>query len=196
MCSARGLDRAREAARAKPNLPLAFRVYIRLAAAGLAFDTTRGCLCSPAPCGYRASVSLSLAFQRRRRKKGARPAVFACSVPPYAAPNSDIRPTSKSGRLSSSFVLCFPRPSASNSRCHCRTLQPVTTVVLSVVFLHAAVRGHEIFGGVVIAVGLLVTIYAKGLERRGSSNLLRAKQSRCLRGPTGAAAAAAAAACR
>lgn len=59
-----------------------------------------------------------------------------------------------------------------------RTLQPVTTVVLSVVFLHTAVRGHEIFGGVAIAVGLLVTIYAKGLERRGSSNLLRAKQSR------------------
>ena len=60
-----------------------------------------------------------------------------------------------------------------------RTLQPVTTVVLSVVFLHTAVEGHEIFGGVVIAVGLLVTIYGKGLERRGSTNRLRAKQNRC-----------------
>lgn len=54
----------------------------------------------------------------------------------------------------------------------------MTTVILSVVFLHTAVKGHEIFGGVVIAVGLLVTIYAKGLERRGSSNAIRAKQNR------------------
>ncbi|CAM9281774.1 unnamed protein product [Ectocarpus sp. 6 AP-2014] len=58
------------------------------------------------------------------------------------------------------------------------TLQPVTTVILSVVFLNTTVRGHEVCGGIVIAVGLLVTIYAKGLERRGSNNLLRAKQNR------------------
>ena len=30
-----------------------------------------------------------------------------------------------------------------------RTLQPVTTAILSVVFLHTTLRGHEIFGGVV-----------------------------------------------
>lgn len=54
----------------------------------------------------------------------------------------------------------------------------MTTVILSMVFLNTAVRGHEVWGGVVIAVGLLVTIYAKGLERRGSNNLLRAKQNR------------------
>ncbi|CAM9325411.1 unnamed protein product [Scytosiphon promiscuus] len=58
------------------------------------------------------------------------------------------------------------------------TLQPVTTVILSVAFLHTVASRHELLGGAVIAVGLLVTIYAKGQDRRGSSNLLRAKQNR------------------
>ncbi|CAM9307207.1 unnamed protein product [Choristocarpus tenellus] len=56
------------------------------------------------------------------------------------------------------------------------TLQPASTTILTMIFLGTTLQLGEVVGGVTVVTGLLVTVYAKGLEQQVLYVRLRAEE--------------------